>query len=280
MAKKEKYEDGSNGLRREIVGSWSHDDKAALVSEYVHLSRVVRKDFVGNTPCYIDLYCGPGEVRVRRTDAVYPSTAVVCIARARQTPGAEFGQVWLNDQNAVNVDACRRRIQALGQQNVWATSLSAEDAAASALSVVNRYGFHVALLDPFNLGSLPFTVLRSLAVIKRIDLLIHFSTQDLQRNFGKDFATGKSDALERFAPGWREHVDLTLRGSDAKNAVFRYWRELAARELDMRVSDSIEHVTASSNQTLYYLCLMSRADLADKFWKAVRARQGSNRDLF
>lgn len=280
MAKPPKYEAGSGGLRREVVGSWSHDDKSALVSEYVHISRVVRKDFIPNTPCYIDLYCGPGEVRIKDTEQVFPSTAVVCVERARRTPEAAFGQVWLNDLSTENVEACAQRVIALGQPNVVATSMPAEEAASKVLDVVNRWGFHIALLDPFNLAALPFSVLKSLAAMKRIDILVHFSTQDVQRNFTKDFATAKSDALDRFAPGWRDHIDPALRGSAAKNAVFRYWTELARRELDMKVSDSIEHVTASKNQTLYYLCLMSRADLADRFWKAVRARQGTNRDLF
>ena len=59
---------------------------------------------------------------------------------------------------------------------------SAEDTVVRIVKKLNPYGLHFAFLDPFNLEDLPFSVIKALSGLKRIDLLIHVSAQDLQRN--------------------------------------------------------------------------------------------------
>lgn len=75
---------------------------------------------------------------------------------------------------------------------------------------------HLALLDPFRLGELPFSVIESLARVKRMDLLNHASARDLTRDLHNYVRTDGPKHLHRFAPRWRDHVyrgDLLLRHS-------------------------------------------------------------------
>ena len=43
-------------------------------------------------------------------------------------------------------------------------------------------GLHFALLDPYNLGALPLSVIEELASVERMDLLTHVSAMDLKRD--------------------------------------------------------------------------------------------------
>ena len=47
---------------------------------------------------------------------------------------------------------------------------------------LNKSGLHFAFLDPYNLGALPFKVIKKLAQLQRMDILVHVSVQDLNRN--------------------------------------------------------------------------------------------------
>jgi hypothetical protein len=48
--------------------------------------------------------------------------------------------------------------------------------------VLIAYGLHFALLDPHNLGALSFSIIEQLAKLKHVDILVHVSVSDLQRN--------------------------------------------------------------------------------------------------
>ncbi len=60
------------------------------------------------------------------------------------------------------------------------------------MSAINPYGLHLAFLDPFNLAQLPFRSSRKLLRVKRMDMIIHVSVQDLQRNLD-DYTRASAD---------------------------------------------------------------------------------------
>ena len=67
---------------------------------------------------------------------------------------------------------------------------------------LNPYGLHFTFLDPFNLGDLAFEVIRKLAEVKHMDILLHMSAQDLNRNL-RMYIRNPPSPLDMFAPGWR-----------------------------------------------------------------------------
>jgi three-Cys-motif partner protein len=259
----DRYEiDPEDGLRRAIVGDWA-PEKHLRLQKYVDITRAVRRKFGGNAT-YIDLYCGPGRARLRKTGEVVEGSALVAATEAirRRNP---YREVIIGDIDLVNVEACEARLNRLRVGNVRAYAGTAEDVAAKILPTLHPTGFNLAFLDPFNLESLPFQVIQTLAQAKTMDLLIHVSIMDLQRNVRALMTSGK---LNSFAPGWEKKINSAATNPKLVMAVFEYWRSLLS-QLGYLVSDNIERVTGNRNQPLYWLVLASKHDLADKLWGEV-----------
>jgi three-Cys-motif partner protein len=130
---------------------------------------------------------------------------------------------------------------------------------------------HLAFLDPFNLSGLSFALIKTFAALKRIDLLMHVSVQDIQRN--ADWYTAEDCAIfDTFAPGWREEVDLNQNLTAIRIAVLNYWQKLLRHMgfLDSRW----ELIRGSRSQRLYWLALASREKIANYFWDEVRNTSG------
>ena len=67
------------------------------------------------------------------------------------------------------------------------------------ISKLDPHALHFAFLDPYNLKALPFEIIQKLAGLKRMDILIHVSMQDLQRNLQR-YIDRKDSPLNSFAP--------------------------------------------------------------------------------
>jgi three-Cys-motif partner protein len=259
----DRYEiDPEDRLRRAIVGDWA-PEKHLRLQKYVDITRAVRRKFGGNAT-YIDLYCGPGRARLRKTGEVVEGSALVAATEAirRRNP---YREIIIGDLDPINVEACEARLNRLRVGNVRAYAGTAEDVAAKILPTLHPTGFNLAFLDPFNLESLPFQVIQTLAQAKTMDLLIHVSIMDLQRNVRALMTSGK---LSSFAPGWEKKINSAATNPKLVMAVFEYWRSLLS-QLGYLVSDNIERVTGNRNQPLYWLVLASKHDLADKLWGEV-----------
>jgi three-Cys-motif partner protein len=138
---------------------------------------------------------------------------------------------------------------------------------------LNRYGLHFVFLDPYNLQDLPFSVIKAFSGLKYIDMLIHVSAQDLQRNLDV-YATLDDGPLDRFAPGWRKAVDLK-QGKQATRAAFiAYWAS-QIEALGLPPAEHAELVSGpTKNQRLYWLVFVSRSDFAKKLWDKIRNLSG------
>jgi three-Cys-motif partner protein len=142
---------------------------------------------------------------------------------------------------------------------------------------LNPHGLHFAFLDPYNLDDLPFTVIETFSHLKPIDTLIHVSALDLQQNLGAYTRPGDK-RLERFAPGWRQHVDLNQSQRGIRAAILAYWAS-KIEELKLSSAEHAELVTGPErNQRLYWLVMVSRHKLAQDFWDKIRNLSGQ-RDL-
>jgi hypothetical protein len=133
------------------------------------------------------------------------------------------------------------------------------------LGEVKPNGLHLAYLDPFNLEHLPFSVIERLARFKNIDVVVHFSIMDLQRELELDFERDES-RLEVFAPGWRFNIDpRTVSKQEARNQFVQYWLSLV-NSLGFSCSRERPLMTNSNNGPLYRMMLLMRPPLAEKLW--------------
>lgn len=263
----ERYEMDEDGLPRELVGEWVRD-KHARVDKYVAISASVRKKFIGKAGAsFIELFSGPGRARIRDTKEVVSGSSLVAW-KASVKSGAKFSQVYVADAVEPIRAACEERLQVAGAPVAGQTGAAASTV-DTFVSRLNRYGLCLALLDPYRLDALPFSIIRKLATVKRMDLLIHVSAQDLNRNLRKYISRPESP-IDVFAPGWREHVDLT-RADDSliRGKILEHWRNLLKSE-GMTTTETHERVTGGQNQPLYWLAFAARHERALEFWEKIR----------
>lgn len=261
------------------VGPWA-EDKHARIKAYLALAaKTVGVQFIGPGKggfFYIDPYCGPPRARIRDTGQIIEGSALVAATAARSA-GAPFTCLHIADKNPDYVEACATELRSRGE-TVLTYSGEALATSAAIASRLSPRGLHFAFLDPFNLNALPFDVIHNLASLQRIDILVHFSSMDLQRNFD-DFLADDNSPLDAFAPGWRTAVHPHMPPHEQRRLVREHWQSLMAT-IDLPTAGGIEHIQGSRNQTLYWLIFAAKHNLARKFWDAIQRAASQQRSLF
>jgi three-Cys-motif partner protein len=266
--------DGDDGLPAEEVGVWALE-KHDYLRRYLDISRGARQKFLGAGKAgatFVDLFCGPGRARIRETGQ-WIDGSTIAAWKIGQEGNAGFSEILVSDIDESRRQACVERLRRLGAP-VRELSGSAAEAAKEVARSVNRYGLHFAFLDPYNLGELDFSIIQALSQLKRIDMLIHVSAMDLQRNLERNIAA-PGGAFDTFAPGWRGTVNLNSSQVEIRRQVFEYWRDQVA-QLGTGTANDVRLITGEKNQRLYWLLLATKHELARKFWSvaANADRQG------
>jgi three-Cys-motif partner protein len=265
-----KLVDGDDGLPVEDdVGEWIAD-KHELLCDYVQISAYTRKKYLpahggrgGAT--YIDLFSGPGRAKIKTTGEFVDGG---CVAAWRKScaSGFPFTHVVIGDADQEKLDLARERLERLGAP-VQAIHGPANETVHRAAKLVPAESLKFAFLDPYNLRHLDFGIIAGLAKLQRVDMLVHVSRMDLQRNFDRNAAKMDS-ALDVFAPSWRTKVDLSSHQRTSRQAYFEYWKGLVATT-GMDPNPQMEMISTPDNHPLYLLLLASRHALAHDFWKKV-----------
>ncbi|MBS0365116.1 MAG: three-Cys-motif partner protein TcmP [Proteobacteria bacterium] len=276
MAEREARPDPTDGLPAMPVGDWTVQ-KHELLKLYIEISRGVRGKFIGNGKAgatFIDLYCGAGRAYINGTNTFIDGSPLVGWKASRdcRTP---FTQIHINDSDTELLDAAHQRLAQSGAPVIK----HGGDVLAVTQNLtanLNPDALHFALLDPFNL-ILPFEVIRCLATLKRIDLLIHVSAMDLQRNWAR-YTQQTNSPLDQFAPGWRDAVDTAQPEERARLQFVQYWAD-SLKKLGFADETRFELITGTKNQPLYWLVLVAKHEIAQKFWKTA-AQHGKTRQMF
>lgn len=268
--------DGDDGLPAEEVGFWAAE-KQDYLCRYIDITRGVRQKWVGPGDAgatLIDLFCGPGRSRIKETGQ-WIDGSVVAAWRKSVEGGAPFSQVLVGDADESRRKAAVERLHHLGAPVIEIEGPAVETA-QEVVKIVNPYGLHFAFLDPYNLETLDFRIIQSLSRLKRIDMLIHVSQMDLQRNLDRNLGSTGTSIFDSFSPGWRAKVDIERGQQKTQEQIIQYWRGLVAG-LGVGPSTDMRLIRGSKNQPLYWLLLAAKHDLAHKFWTTASnvERQGS-----
>jgi three-Cys-motif partner protein len=272
-----KYEPDEDGYVREVVGPWVQD-KHNRLARYIGISRSVRAKFTGMGKAgatFIDLYSGPGRLRIRNETRAIHGSPLIAWHEAVDS-GAAFTQVHVGDADPQMSEAVNARLSKAGAP-VLIEIGPAGETVDRVISKLNPYALHFAFLDPYNLGALPFDIIRKLAKLKRMDILIHISIQDLQRNL-QLYINRKDSALDIFAPGWRAHVDVSRPHELIRPKYLEYWRSLLKAE-GMATTETAELVIGSKNQRLYLLAFAARHARPLEFWEKIRSAGSKQQPL-
>jgi three-Cys-motif partner protein len=272
MAKKLPIFDPGDGLIVGEVGQWAKE-KHDRLRRYIDASRGARAKFLppkGTAGAsYIELYSGAGRSVIKDTNQFIEGSAVVAFNAGRAS-GSSFSEMHLSDLEAQNSAALVQRIKALGgapTSYVGAANVVVDQV----MSAINPYGLHLAFLDPFNLAQLPFSIIEKMLRVKRMDMIIHVSVQDLQRNFDTHSRVGQS--LDIFAPGWRDAVNVNQATAALRAAFVEYWLEMI-RALGTRPATGKPLIVGEKNQRLYWLVFLSSNPLGHELWNDVQNLTG------
>jgi three-Cys-motif partner protein len=264
---------GDDGyLANDDIGGWAKEKHMYLL-RYLEVSRATRKKYIGERgggACYFDLFCATGKSRIKKTGEWIDGSAIAAWKASVQSK-SPFSAVYISDVDEESLTACTTRLKKLGAP-VFPIHASATVAAKKMVSAVNPSGLHLAFVDPYNLISLDFYMIATLSTLRRIDLLIHYSAMDFQRNLDMNLISEDSD-FDILAPGWRVNVDTTGSRGRTREKIYEYWKQKIA-DLGFFTSTDQKLVTGIKNQPLYRLLVASRHPLADKFWSVAVNPQG------
>lgn len=260
--------DPSDGLIVDVVGPWA-SEKHERLKKYIDSYRAARALFLPPKGTggagYIDLFSGPGRSLIEGTTDFIDGSPLVAY-KAAQRSGTRFSEIHLNDLDDGNASAVAQRIKVLGgAARVY--NRSADIVVNEILDALNPAGLHFSFLDPYNLENLPFSIIRKLASLPRMDMLIHVSVFDLQRNLRRYLADGQ--VLDSFMPGWRDVVNVNQTDQGLRTDLLRYWLS-EIMKLGKSPAKGIELVSATGGQRLYWLVFVSARELGLKLWEEIR----------
>jgi three-Cys-motif partner protein len=260
------------------VGSWVKD-KHERLRKYIDISRATRRKWIegrSKSATYVDLFCGAGRAIIRDTGERTDGSPLVAYKSARDG-GVPFSEVHIADQAEERCLAAKQRIHSAGGSAISYFG-AAEVTSVQVAHRLNPHGLHFVFVDPYNLQDLPFSVIKAFSGLRYIDLLIHVSVHDLQRNLDV-YAKSPDSPLHRFAPGWRSAVDLRQGLAATRAAVFAFWAS-QIEALGLPPAERAELVSGpTKNQRLYWLVFASRSDFAKGLWDKIRNVSGQ-RELF
>jgi three-Cys-motif partner protein len=172
----------------------------------------------------------------------------------------------ISDADANLLATAEKRLLDLGAP-VQATPGPASSAMPKIVRRLDLSGLHFAFLDPHNLGALSFDLFESLAQLKRIDIVVHVSLFDLQRNADR-YTSAQHDQFDRFAPGWRDHVGSDINQSGLRAAILQYWSD-KVMTLGLPRAQHCELIKGTRSQRLYWLIFLSKHEFAHKLWSKI-----------
>lgn len=253
-----------DGLPASDIGIWTLE-KHARLRKYTDSAHGARRAFANRT-AYVDLYSGPGRSRIRETEEFVDGSPLVAWQAGGES-GDQFGEFLLADANPLYLEAARARLESKGAK-VRVFPGEAEAVVDSVVGALDPRGLHLALLDPYNLGALPFSVIEKLVRVPHMDLIIHVSAADLVRNLALYVSPDGPKYLDAFAPRWRATVNVSQRQDLVRQAIFRHWLSLI-KALGSSPSEFIEGVENMKHVDLYWLVFVSRHPLAHKLWAEI-----------
>lgn len=250
-----------HGLFVEKVGPWA-TDKLKIVADYAYASGGARKSYLSTGAAYIDVFSGPGRSQIRDTGALVDGSPIAAFKKSLASPG-RFTTVCISDADAGLLSSCEQRLRELNAP-VHAVPGPASLAMPQIIEQLHPAGLHFAFLDPHNLGTLSFDLFESLARLRRIDILVHVSLSDLQRNADR-YTSKAHDQFDHFAPGWREQVSADMNQERLRAEILKFWSK-KIYSLGLPQARHCELIRGTQNQRLYWLIFLARHELAHKLW--------------
>jgi three-Cys-motif partner protein len=260
-SKGESYFQDKSGLWVEKVGPWAKE-KQKIIGDYVQIASATRRKYKHCS--FIDVFCGPGRSQIRDTGELIDGSPLAAFRQGHS--GHPFSSIHISDADRDLLSSAEMRLRDIGAP-VVPTKGPASVALPKIVNQLSVSGLHLALLDPHNLGALSFDLFECLARLQRIDVIVHVSLSDLQRNVDR-YTSKAHEQFDNFAPGWRDHVSIEMNQGGLRAAIMEYWTEQVV-SLGLPRARHCELIRGPQGQRLYLLILLAKHKLAHSFWEKI-----------
>lgn len=258
------------GYEQSGVGNWVPRSKHLLLYKYLDGTRRMWREWPNRT--YIDPFCGPGRVQVKGESFTRDGGALV--AWRALSSIAPFTQMLVGDLDANRSSACQSRLLNLGA-TVKAFTGPAAETIHEMVKATPRGSLCLAYIDPYSLERLDFSILRALAGL-RVDLVINFSTMDLQRNVELELDSTRA-RFDGTAPGWRDLDGIRATNKiGMQRALFEHWRALVGG-LGFPHSEEMPLIPNDQGHGIYRMLFFSKHPSPRRVWSDIA--RSPNREL-
>lgn len=254
---------GPDGLPVQCVGIWA-TDKHHYLRQYIGATRAVRAKYLEpqghGGAAFIDIFAGPGRVRVRDTGEVRDGSSLMALQH-REAP---FSRLIFCDHDTDNVSALGART-ASDSSRVSIILGDSNERIDEIVEQIPEYGLNIALVDPYALAALKFTTLARLARFPRMDLIVHFPTGDIKRNLEQNESTKQWLTEALGTTSWAEGMTST---TDVGHLIEVFKRQLTTLGYGSTQVRS-EPIKNNKKLTLYYLVYASKNERGDAIWQSI-----------
>jgi three-Cys-motif partner protein len=261
--KGEHYWQDENGLWVENVGPWAKE-KQKILTDYVQIASATRRKYAHCA--FIDVFSGPGRSKIRDSGELIDGSPVSAFKQGQRSQ--PFSAVYISDADEDLLKSAQTRLSDLAAP-VHAVPGPASAALPKIVNGLSSSGLHLALLDPHNLGTLSFDLFEALAKLRKIDVIVHVSLSDLQRNVDR-YTSAAYEQFDRFAPGWRKSIRVDQNQASLRAAILKYWTEKVVA-LGLPRAKHCELIKGSGGQRLYWLMFLARHSLPHSFWNKINS---------
>lgn len=257
----ERYWQDEEGLWVENVGPWARE-KQKILTDYIQICSATRAKYVHRT--FIDVFSGPGQSKIRSDGKLIDGSPVAAFKKA--LADKPFSKIYISDADGDLLRSAETRLRRL-HAPIETVPGPASAALPQIVKSLNASGLHLAMLDPHNLGALSFDLFEQLTRIKRMDVIVHVSVGDIQRNAAR-YTADDQRQFDQFAPGWRDHVRTDVNLGSLRASIVDYWAQ-KVEHIGLPRARHCELIRGTRNQRLYWLMLLASHDLAHSFWEKI-----------
>lgn len=252
-----------DGFPAQGVGEWT-PEKHDWLRRFIDAIWAAREKYVPASSmkagaAYVDLFAGPGRVRVENDPNAHDGSPLIALGHAK----APFSKVVLCDLDPENIAALRARTAADAARTVVIEGDSNERI-DQIVAELPRHGLNLAFIDPFGPKALRWATLAKLGRFDRMDMLVNFPTGFIKRNFHTQ-AFRKHMTAILGDEGWSEQVTSP---SHVPKLIDLLRNRMTALGYSPERSRTIAIVN-TSNVVMFNLVFFSKHPLGDKIWKSL-----------
>jgi three-Cys-motif partner protein len=258
--------DPADGLPVLQVGPWSAE-KHDYLRRYITATKAARARFLPPAgpggAAFIDLFAGPGRAQVRGRKDIIDGSPLI----AARHSDAPFTDILLCELEPANAAALRQRLGDDPRVHVFEGDCNREIGRGA--SAIPPHGLNLALVDPFGITPLHFETLAMLARFERMDILLHFPTNDLVRNL-RQHAARISAFLG--TESWKSRVTEPSDVLKLLDVLREQLLPFGYQKAEVRYEPLLKN---TKNAPLYHLVLVAKHGLAERIWQSVIRTEGS-----